>query len=138
LTPAQVKAIEKADPSFKERHVESQRPGQLLSQDTFYVGHLKGVGKVYVQAVVDTYGSYGFAYLHTAKLPEHAAAILHSHVLPQYKLWKLPVEAVLTDKGANTAAVSTMRMSSTWNSTIPSTARRRSSVRRPTGLRRTL
>jgi transposase InsO family protein len=99
LTPAQVKAIEKANPCFKERHVESSKPGELLSQDTFHVGTLKGVGKVYMQAVVDTFGSYAFAYLHTSKLPEHAAAILHNDVLPKYDKWKLKVKAVLTDNG---------------------------------------
>ena len=99
LTPEQVKAIEKANPCFKERHVESSRPGELLCQDTFYVGHLKGVGKVYLQAVVDTYCSYGFGYLHTGKLPEHAAAIVHNDVLPQYLEWKIPISAILTDNG---------------------------------------
>jgi transposase InsO family protein len=99
LTPQQVKAIEKANPCFKERHIESKRPGELLGQDTFFVGHLKGVGKVYLQAVVDTYGSYAFGYLHTGKLPEHAAAILHNDVLPRYRKWGLPVKAVLTDNG---------------------------------------
>jgi len=48
LTPEQVKAIEKANPCFKERHVESSRSGELLSQDTFQVGIFKGVGKVYL------------------------------------------------------------------------------------------
>jgi transposase InsO family protein len=99
LTPAQVAAIEKANPCFKERHVESTRPGELLSQDTFYVGHLKGVGKVYMQAVVDTYGSYAFAYLHTGKLPEHAVAILYNDVLAQYEEWGFTVSALLTDNG---------------------------------------
>jgi len=99
LTPEQVRGIEKANPCFRERHVESHRPGELLAQDTFYVGTLKGVGKVYLQAVVDTYGSYAFAYLHTAKLPEHAAAVLHNDALPQYKKWGLKVGAVLTDNG---------------------------------------
>jgi transposase InsO family protein len=99
LTDEQVKAIEKANPCFKERRVESKRPGELLSQDTFYVGHLKGCGKVYMQAVVDTYGSYAFAYLHTGKLPEHAAAVLHNDVLPQYETWGLAVKTVLTDNG---------------------------------------
>jgi len=99
LTAEQVRAIEKANPCFRERHVESSRPGQLLAQDTFYVGHLKGVGKVYLQAVVDTYGSYAFAYLHTAKVPEHAALVLHNDVLPQYRRWGLKVSAVLTDNG---------------------------------------
>jgi transposase InsO family protein len=99
LTPEQVEAIEKTNPCFRERHVESSRPGELLCQDTFYVGHLKGVGKVYLQAVVDTYGSYAFGYLHTGKLPEHAAAVLHNDVLPQYREWGIEVSAILTDNG---------------------------------------
>ena len=99
LTPEQVKAIEKANPCFKERHVESSRPGELLCQDTFMVGIFKGVGKVYLQAVVDTYGSYAFGYLHTGKLPEHSAFVLHNDVLPQYEEWGLEVKAVLTDNG---------------------------------------
>ena len=54
---------------------------------------------MYLQAVVDAYGSYAFAYLHTGKLPEHAAAILHNDVIPQYKAWNIPISAVLTDNG---------------------------------------
>ena len=99
LTAAQVAAIERANPCFRERHVESSRPGELLAQDTFFVGHIKGVGKVWLQTVVDTFGSWGFAYLHTGKLPEHAAAVLHDEVLPQYEAWGLEVKAVLTDNG---------------------------------------
>jgi len=99
LTAEQIAAIEKANPCFRERHVESSRPGELLAQDTFYVGTLKGVGKVYLQAVVDTYGSYAFGYLHTAKVPEHAALVLHNDVLPQYRRWGLEVKAILTDNG---------------------------------------
>lgn len=79
--------------------MESSRPGELLAQDTFFVGHLKGVGKVWLQAVVDTFGSFGFAYLHTGKLPEHAVAVLHNEVLPKYEAWDLEVGAVLTDNG---------------------------------------
>lgn len=99
LTPAQVALIEKANPAFRERHVESSRPGELLSQDTFYVGHLKGVGKVYLQAVVDTYGSFAFAFLHTTKRPECAVAVVHNEVLPFYAAQDLPVTAILTDNG---------------------------------------
>jgi len=99
LPPEQVEAIEKANPCFRERHVETSRPGELLCQDTFYVSHLKGVGRVYLQAVVDTYGSYAFGYLHTGKLPEHAATVLQNEVLPQYKAWNIQVSAILTDNG---------------------------------------
>jgi len=99
LAAQQVAAIEKANPCFRERYVESKRPGELLTQDTFLVGHLKGVGKVYLQAVVDTYGSCAFAYLHARKMPEQAVAVLHSEVLPQYREWGVKVEVALTDNG---------------------------------------
>jgi transposase InsO family protein len=99
LTPEQVVQIEKANPCFRERHVESSRPGELLAQDTFFVGHLKGVGKVYLHAIVDTYSSYAFGFLHTSKQPEAAVAVLHNDALPFYQERELPVGAVLTDNG---------------------------------------
>jgi hypothetical protein len=60
ITSEQAAFLEKLNPCFRERHVESSAPGELLSADTFFVGSLKGVGKVYLHAVVDTYGSYAF------------------------------------------------------------------------------
>lgn len=99
LTAQQIALIEKANPCFRERHVESSRPGELLAQDTFYVGVLKGVGRVYLHAVVDTFGSYAFGFLHTTKQPEAAVAVLHNDVLPFYQERDIPVTAVLTDNG---------------------------------------
>jgi transposase InsO family protein len=99
LTPEQVMLIEKANPCFRERHIESSRPGEVLTQDTFYVGHLKGVGKVYLHAIVDTYGSYEFGFLHTSKRPEAAVAVLHNDALPFYQERGLKVEAIITDNG---------------------------------------
>ena len=99
LTAEQVSFIEKQNPCFRERHVESSRPGELLNQDTFFVGHLKGVGKVYLHAVVDTYSSYAFGFLHVSKQPEAAVAVLHNEALPFYSEKDLEVENVLTDNG---------------------------------------
>lgn len=99
LSAEQITAIEKANPVFRERHVESSRPGELLSADTFLAGHFKGIGKVYLHALVDTYGSYGFGFLHTSKQPEAAVAVLHNDVLPFYHEQQLSVQAVLTDNG---------------------------------------
>jgi transposase InsO family protein len=99
LTPEQVALIEKNNPCFRERHVESSRPGELLSQDTFYVGRLKGVGRVYLHVVVDTYGSYAFGFLHTSKQPEAAAAVVHNDVLPFYQERQIAVTTILTDNG---------------------------------------
>jgi len=99
LTGEQIAFLEKLNPSFRERHVESQAPGELLCADTFFVGSLKGVGKVYLHAVVDTYGSHAFGFLHVSKQPEAAVAVLHNDALPFYERFGLPVKAVLTDNG---------------------------------------
>jgi transposase InsO family protein len=99
LSAEQVAFLEKLNPCFRERHVESERPGELLSADTFMVGTLKGIGRVYLHAVVDTYGSYAFGFLHVSKQPEAAVAVLHNEVLPFYRNLDLPVRAVLTDNG---------------------------------------
>lgn len=65
LTPEQIAWLERQTRCFREWHVESSRLGELLCQDTFYVGILKGVGKAYLQAMVATYSSFVFGYLHT-------------------------------------------------------------------------
>jgi transposase InsO family protein len=99
LTEEQIRLLEKANPCFRERHIESPYPGYLLSQDTFMVGTLKGVGRVYLQAVVDTYSSYAFAKLYTSKLAETTADLLYDRVLPFYESHGLEVEHILTDNG---------------------------------------
>jgi hypothetical protein len=67
LTGEQVAFIEKHNPAYRERHLESSTPGELLCQDTFFIGHLKGVGKIYLHSVVNAYCSFAFGLLHTSK-----------------------------------------------------------------------
>jgi hypothetical protein len=78
LSPEPAAFLEKLNPCFRERHAESERPGALLSADTFLVGSLKGIGRVYLHAVVDTFGSDAFGCLHVSKRPEAAVAVLHT------------------------------------------------------------
>jgi len=99
LNEEQIRLLEKNSPEFRERHVESSRPGELLSQDSFLVGCLKGIGRVYMQAVVDVYCSFGFAKLYTSKLPVTTVDVLNDRALPFYDEQGLKVEAVLTDNG---------------------------------------
>jgi transposase InsO family protein len=99
LTAELVAFIEKQNPQFKERHVESSKPGELLNQDTFFVGSFKGVGRVYMHVVVDTWCSYAFGFMHVSKQAEGAVAVLHNDVLPFYQKHKLIVENILTDNG---------------------------------------
>ena len=69
LSEEQIELLERHSVDFRCRHVESAEPGELLNQDTFYWGTLKGVGKVYVQVVVDTFCSLAFAKVYTSKMP---------------------------------------------------------------------
>jgi transposase InsO family protein len=99
LSTEQVAHLEKQNPAFRERHVESSKPGELVCQDTYLVGTIKGVGKVYLHSAVDAYNSYAFGFLHTSKQPEAAVALVHNDVLPFYAEHQLSVEKILTDNG---------------------------------------
>jgi len=99
LTEEQIRFLEKANPCFRERKVESPYPGYLLSQDTFHVGRIKGVGRIWLQAVVDTHGSFAFGKLYTSKFPETAVDVLYDRVLPFYESQGISVEHILTDNG---------------------------------------
>lgn len=99
LSSDQVRAIERMNPAFRERHQETSQPGQLLCQDTCSLGVIPGVGPAYAQVVVDTYNNYAFGYIHTERMPEHAAVVLHHEVMPQYVRWGLKLCAIMTDRG---------------------------------------
>lgn len=99
LSDAQIRLLERHSVEFRCRHVESSRPGELLNQDTFYWGTLKGVGKVYVQVIVDVFCSLAFAKIYTAKMPVTAADLLYDRVLPFYEALGVTVGAILTDNG---------------------------------------
>jgi transposase InsO family protein len=94
-----LQTLEKLNPAFKERHVESSRPGELVSFDTFYVGTFKAIGKVYLVTAVDTFGSYAFGTLTTQRNAMAAAELLYAHVAPFYESHELALSAVLTDNG---------------------------------------
>lgn len=100
LTETQVSALEKK--KFDDEacgEIETAHPGYLASQDTFYVGTLKGVGRIYQQTFVDTYSKVAFAKLYTTKTPITSADILNDRVLPFFEQQKLPMLRTLTDRG---------------------------------------
>ncbi|WP_339721917.1 IS481 family transposase [Marinomonas primoryensis] len=100
LTDAQVAALEKKkEDDVACGEIETAHPGYLGSQDTFYVGNLKGVGRIYQQTFVDTYSKVAFAKLYTTKTPITAADILNDRVLPYFERNDLPMLRILTDRG---------------------------------------
>jgi transposase InsO family protein len=100
LTEAQVAALEKAK-SEKETHgeFESEHPGYCGAQDTFYVGNLKGVGRIYQQTFVDTYSKFAWVKLYDRKTPITAADLLNDRVVPFFDEHEIELLRVLTDRG---------------------------------------
>ena len=100
LTEAQVAALDrKKYDDEASGEIETMHPGYLGSQDTFYVGTLKGVGRVYQQTFVDTYSKVAFAKLYTTKTPITSADLLNDKVLPFFEQNGLPMLRILTDRG---------------------------------------
>ena len=100
LTESQVQALEKKkldDEACGE--IETAHPGYLGAQDTFYVGTLKGVGRIYQQTFIDTYSKVALAKLYTTKTPITAADMLNDKVLPFFEQHELPLLRILTDRG---------------------------------------
>lgn len=100
LTEAQVIALERKHEK-KEAHgeIETEHPGYLGSQDTYYVGNIKGVGRIYQQTFIDTYSRVAFAKLYTTKHAITSADILNDRVLPFFEENNIPLLRILTDRG---------------------------------------
>jgi len=100
LTENQLAALEKAKQQ-KEAYgeIETEHPGYLGAQDTFYVGTLKGVGRIYQQTFIDTYSKVAFAKLYDRKNALVAADILNDRVLPFFEEQDVPLLRILTDRG---------------------------------------
>ena len=100
LTESQVVALENAKEE-KQAHgeIETFHPGFLFGQDTYYVGYIKGVGKIYQQTGIDTFSNMGFAKLYTDKTAITAADFLNDKVLPFFDSEQMKLLRVLTDRG---------------------------------------
>jgi transposase InsO family protein len=100
LTETQIAALErKRDDDAVCGEIETAHPGYLGSQDTFYVGNMKGVGRIYQQTFVDTYSKVAFAKLYTTKTPIAAADVLNDRVLPFFAEHQVSMLRILTDRG---------------------------------------
>jgi transposase InsO family protein len=106
LTETQLAALEKAQRD-KESHgeFESECPGYCAGQDTFYVGTMKGVGRIYQQTLIDTYSKVAFAKLYTEKTPITAADLLNDRVVPFFDEHGIPLSRILTDRGTEYCGV---------------------------------
>ncbi|MDE2938884.1 MAG: IS481 family transposase [Chloroflexota bacterium] len=105
LTESQLAALEKARQE-KEAHgeIETEHPGYLGSQDTCYVGAIKGVGRIYQQTFIDTYSRVATAKLYTDKSAITAADLLNDKVVPFFDEQGIRLQRILTDRGTEYSA----------------------------------
>ncbi len=100
LTDSQVAALErKQDDDLAHGEIETAHPGYLGSQDTFYVGTIKGVGRIYQQTFVDTYSKVAMAKFYTTNTPITAADLRNDRVLPFFEEQGMGIIRMLTDRG---------------------------------------
>jgi hypothetical protein len=100
LTESQVTALEQAKEEKEVcGEIETHHPGFLLGQDTYYVGYIKGVGKIYQQTGIDTFSNVGFAKLYNDKTSLTAADFINDKVLPFFDSEMMTLLRVLTDRG---------------------------------------
>jgi len=100
LTESQLAALEKAK-TEKEAHgeFESACPGYCGAQDTFYVGNMKGVGRIYQQTFIDTYSKVALGKLYDRRTPLTAADLLNDRVVPFFDAHEVKLSRMLTDRG---------------------------------------
>lgn len=100
LTEAQVAALEKKKEDEQSKgEIETHHPGYLGAQDTYYVGYIKGVGKIYQQTFIDTYTRVAFIKVYDRKNALVAADMLNDKVLPFYQDQQIDLLRILTDRG---------------------------------------
>jgi len=101
LTDDQIHALEKAREE-KQAHgeIETEHPGYLGCQDTYYVGNIKGVGRIYQQTFIDSYSKVVQVKLYDRKHAITAADMLNDRVLPWYEEQGIPLLRILTDRGS--------------------------------------
>jgi transposase InsO family protein len=99
LSEEQVRLLERFSPEFRERHIEAPHAGALVAVDTFFVGTLKGVGKIYLQTAIDCYSRHAWARLYPSKLPVTAVHLMNADVIPSFEDAGGQIDAVLSDNG---------------------------------------
>jgi transposase InsO family protein len=99
LTEEQTRMLERFSPEFRERHIEAPHTGSLVAVDTFFVGTLKGVGKIYLQTAIDCHSRYAWARLYPNKLPVTAVHLMNTDVLPTFEAHEAKIDTVLSDNG---------------------------------------
>lgn len=106
LTSAQHAALDRVHEQHKlEAETFAPYPGYLGTQDSFYVGHLEGLGHVYQQTFIDVHSGLAFVRVYNARNAQTAIDMLEHHVLPWFRRRRMPIRCILTDRGKEYTAL---------------------------------
>ena len=101
LTERTRRALQQARPTASTRHVEAEHVGDLLGLDCFYIGNLKGVGRVWQITACDLASAYAIARVFVGEPSATiAACFLRQHVVPAFRRAGWILRRVLTDRGS--------------------------------------
>lgn len=95
ITERYLSEVEKKE----ETHIEAFYPGYHIFQDTFYVGTIKGLGRIYQQAGIDAYANFGLVKVYLNKKADSAKDFVKTKVIPGYGMFQIPLDRILTDNG---------------------------------------
>ena len=84
----------------EQTELDTDYPGNICVQDSYFVGNIPNLGEVYQQTFIDAYSKMAFAKLYTRKHGECSIEMLKNTVLPWFTDKGISIEQVLTDKGA--------------------------------------
>lgn len=99
LTERTRESLLRARYGAKTRHVEASTPGELVCLDSFYIGKLKGVGKVWQLTACDAATSFGVGMIVPGPTSEDAARFLRERLVPAHRDAGWTIQRVLTDGG---------------------------------------
>jgi len=77
----------------------ASRPGELVAVDSFYIGNLKGVGKVYQLSAVDTFTRWAITWICVGPVNHQHSIRFLQRIRRQWGRLGWPITAVLSDNG---------------------------------------
>lgn len=77
----------------------SGKPGGLVAVDSFYIGNLKGVGKVYQLTAVDTATRWAMVWLVVGTVDKTVSVAFFERIWATWRKMGFPIEAIVADNG---------------------------------------
>ena len=89
--------LQRAKEKSKTNHIEATYPGELVSEDTFYIGCLKGIGRIYHQVACDCFSSFGAAKIYANRTADTSCDFVENHLTNKFT--PIKIVRILTDCG---------------------------------------